>query len=518
MSNAAGSVVSSDPALGRFVGRYELLHEIATGGMATVFLGRARGAANFERIVALKICHPHLRKDEDFANMFLDEARLAAQIHHPNVVSTVDVGNDEDLYLVMEYVEGDRLSGLIRTASKKGQRLPLAITTRLMIDVLSGLHAAHELVDQKGDPLHIVHRDVSPQNILVGVNGVAKITDFGIAKAEARATVTREGQVKGKMSYMAPEQLSCRDVDRRADLYAAGVVFWETLTGRRLFRADTDAETLNMVLHGVVPAPSSVAPEVPPELDAIIVKALQREPGKRFATGAEMADAVENAGFKVANARAVAAYITEMLAEPLAQRRELLKKIAEGLIIPAPDRNPELSHSAVRPAGSTLTSTPRADTLSGPGSAVPHRASMTGTEVVSAPAPPSRKGLLVALTALGLLLAAGLGVLAAQSGAPTAAARPVHLPPPRPATPMVVVVQPQVPAQPAQPALPALPEANPGAHMVIEAPVEPPERPGRHGRNRPRNGPGAPSVGGGTPPTRTNPPGSSSGEFRPTGI
>ncbi|MBI5517207.1 MAG: serine/threonine protein kinase [Deltaproteobacteria bacterium] len=517
MTNAAGSVVSADPALGRYVGRYELVHEIATGGMATVFLGRARGAANFERIVALKICHPHLRRDEDFANMFLDEARLAAQIHHPNVVSTVDVGNEEDLYLVMEYVEGDRLSGLIRSASKKGQRMPLAVTTRVMIDVLSGLHAAHELVDAKGEALHIVHRDVSPQNILVGVNGVAKITDFGIAKAEARATVTREGQVKGKMSYMAPEQLSCRDVDRRADLYAAGVVFWEALTGRRLFRADTDAETLNMVLHGVVPAPSSVAPEVPPELDAIVVKALQREPGKRFATGAEMADAIENAGFKVANARAVATYITEVLAEPLAQRRELLRKIAEGLIVPNPERNADLSHSAVRPAGSTLTSNPRADSLSGPGNALPTlRPGATNTELVAVPAPASRKGLLVAVAGFGLLLAVGLGVLAAQGGASPGVTRPVAPTPRRPAEPVVVVVQPQTPTQPAQPTG----TPDPSAHMVIEAPVDPPtpERPGRHGRNRTR--PGQNASSGSTPTnTHTNPtPGHGGGEFRPTGI
>ena len=177
--------------------------------------------------------------------MFLDEARLAARIHHPNVVSTLDVGEGEQLYLVMEYIEGDRISGLIKAAARKGERVPVPVTLRIMIDVLSGLHAAHELRDHQGHPLNIVHRDVSPQNILVGVDGVTRITDFGIAKAEARLTVTREGQVKGKMSYMAPEQLSSTNVNRRADVYAAGVVLWEALTGRRLFRADTEAETLN---------------------------------------------------------------------------------------------------------------------------------------------------------------------------------------------------------------------------------------------------------------------------------
>ncbi len=162
--------------------------------MATVYLARARAVAGFERVVAIKVCHPHLRHEEEFSSMFLDEARLAARIHHPNVVSTLDVGEAEQLYLVMEYIEGDRISGLIKAAARRGERVPVPITLRVMIDVLSGLHAAHELKDHQGHPLNIVHRDVSPQNILVGVDGVTRITDFGIAKAEARLTVTREGR------------------------------------------------------------------------------------------------------------------------------------------------------------------------------------------------------------------------------------------------------------------------------------------------------------------------------------
>ena len=296
MTTGAGpkAPTNSVSTSGRWHGRYELLHEIATGGMATVYLGRARGVAGFERVVAIKCCHPHLRGDEEFATMFLDEARLAARIHHPNAVSTLDVGDEEALYLVMEYIEGDRLSGLIKAAAKKGEVIPLAIAARIMVDVLSGLHAAHELTDAQGKALSIVHRDVSPQNVLVGVDGTARITDFGIAKAEARATVTRDGQVKGKMSYMAPEQLGSSNVTRRADIYSAGVVFWESLTGRRLFRAETDVETLNMVLHGVVPKPSRVVPELPPELDAIVQKALERDPEKRYATAADFAEALEN--------------------------------------------------------------------------------------------------------------------------------------------------------------------------------------------------------------------------------
>jgi len=169
------------------LGRYQLLHVIATGGMATVYLGRALGKAGFERVVAIKCCHPHLRDDEEFATMFMDEARLAARIHHPHVVSTLDVSEGAYLYLVMEYIEGDRISGLIKAANKRGERVPIPIALRIMIDVLQGLHAAHEAIDEQGHPLNIVHRDISPHNILVGTDGIARVVDFGIAKAAGRS-------------------------------------------------------------------------------------------------------------------------------------------------------------------------------------------------------------------------------------------------------------------------------------------------------------------------------------------
>src|SRR5436309_839508 len=163
---------------GQMLGRYQLLGEIARGGMASVFLGRTRGAGGFERIVAIKACHPHLRDDEDFVGMFLDEARLAAQIHHPNVVATLDVSEGDPLYLVMEYIEGDPVLGLIKAANKLKKNMPADVALRIMIDALAGLHAAHELRDSHNEPLDLVHRDISPQNILVGVDGAARITDF----------------------------------------------------------------------------------------------------------------------------------------------------------------------------------------------------------------------------------------------------------------------------------------------------------------------------------------------------
>ncbi|MFO0629481.1 MAG: serine/threonine-protein kinase [Polyangiales bacterium] len=333
MSSAPASP-SPNPVSGvikpQWLGRYEVLDEIAQGGMATVYLGRARGAANFERLVAVKVCLPHLRGDEEFSGMFLDEARLAARIHHPNVVATLDVGDEEALYLVMEYIEGDKLSTLIKRASIKQQRIPLGVTARIMIDALSGLHAAHELKDSLGEPLQLVHRDVSPHNVLVGVDGIARISDFGIAKAEARATVTREGSLKGKMSYMAPEQLAGRPVDRRADIYAAGVVLWECLAGRRLFRADSEVETFNLVLQNKILRPSTLWPEVPPELDEIVLRALSLDPEQRFATAAEFAEALEELPIRIAPARTVANTVEDLLTDVLTQRRDIVRSLDIG--------------------------------------------------------------------------------------------------------------------------------------------------------------------------------------------
>ena len=201
---------------GRLVGRYEVHDRIAAGGMATVHLGRLLGAAGFSRTVAIKRLHDGYAKDPEFVAMLLDEARLAALIRHPNVVPTLDVvAEDDELLVVMEYVEGDSVAHLTKLAQSAGQRVPVPFAAAILAQALHGLHAAHEARDKKGEPLGIVHRDVSPQNILVGVDGVARVLDFGIAKAASRATSTEDGQVKGKTAYMAPEQLQHGAVDRR---------------------------------------------------------------------------------------------------------------------------------------------------------------------------------------------------------------------------------------------------------------------------------------------------------------
>jgi serine/threonine-protein kinase len=243
-----------------------------------VYLARSLGAKGFSRLVAIKRLHPHLESEEDFVQMFIDEARLAARIRHPNVVATLDVEDTEGLYIVMEYIEGVTLLTLSRAVQKLGERVPVPVAMRIALDILGGLHAAHELLDDDGRFLNLVHRDVSPQNILVGTDGIGRVLDFGIAKATSRLQVTVEGQLKGKLAYMAPEQLERHEVDRRVDVWATGVVLWELLTGRRLFVGDHPARLMKSVLTDEVPRPSEIDNGISRELDDVVMKALQRDP------------------------------------------------------------------------------------------------------------------------------------------------------------------------------------------------------------------------------------------------
>jgi eukaryotic-like serine/threonine-protein kinase len=311
------------------LGDYTLLAKLASGGMATVYVARKRGAAGFERLAAIKVCHPHLRDNDEFASMFLDEARLAASIHHPNVVPTLDVSDGELLYMVMEYIEGCTLSNLNKRVAKSGARIPPGVALRVMIDTLTGLHAAHELRDGEGNQLQLVHRDVSPQNILLGVDGVARITDFGIAFAAVRSTQTQEGHIKGKFAYVAPEQVKGKQVTRAIDIFSAGTVLWEALTGRALFRRPDDAGTINAILNEDAPAPSKIVPTLPAGLDAIVLKALQREPEERYATAADFAEALERVRVEDKTARAVAAYLEHIFGPILAERREQIRTAPE---------------------------------------------------------------------------------------------------------------------------------------------------------------------------------------------
>ncbi|MBX3131664.1 MAG: protein kinase [Polyangiaceae bacterium] len=273
-----------------------MFHEIAAGGMATVHLGRLLGPVGFSKTVAIKRLHGNLARDPEFVSMFLDEARVAARIQHPNVVSTLDVASmDGEVFLVLDYVQGESLSRLLKAMRGREARPDLRIVSSVLVNALHGLHAAHEATDEQGRPLEIVHRDVSPQNILVGVDGVARVLDFGVAKAAGRLQSTRDGQLKGKLSYMAPEQVRGEAVDCRTDIYSASVVLWEGLTGRRLIQSQNEAQVLHEVLSAAFPAPSQVAPWIPPHVDAVVMRGLAPSPQQRFATAREMAIAVERA-------------------------------------------------------------------------------------------------------------------------------------------------------------------------------------------------------------------------------
>jgi serine/threonine-protein kinase len=311
----------------RIVGRYALFSEIAAGGMATVHLGRLLGQVGFSRTVAVKRLHPQYAKDEEFTSMFVDEARLASRIQHPNVVSTLDVvKTTEELFLVMEYVPGEALSKLVRNAAKRGERIPPNVVLGVMSGMLHGLHAAHEAKSETREPLNIVHRDISPQNVLVGIDGGARVLDFGVAKAALRSGATKDGQMKGKLSYMSPEQLNGKDIDRRSDIFACGVVLWEALAGKRLFSGADAGEILTKVLTSDIPSPGTVVPGLPDAVSDAVMKALERDPDARFQTAREFAIALEQAA-PLATSHSVGEWVREYGGEELAKRAALVAEV-----------------------------------------------------------------------------------------------------------------------------------------------------------------------------------------------
>ena len=316
------------------LGQYELLLELAAGGMATVYVARQIGAAGFERLVVVKRVHRHLLENASFTDMFLDEARVASMIHHPNVVPVVDVVEAEgELFLVMNYIDSATVAKLRHAAGKAKQRIPPAIAARIVADALAGLHAAHEAVDMQGAPLDVVHRDVSPQNIIVGADGVGRLIDFGIAKAQRRITETQTGSLKGKYGYMSPEQSKGKDLDRRSDVFAMGVVLYEMLTNERLFASDNEFETLRRIAEAPITNPSIKVSAVPAALDAVVQKALARPVDERFANAAEFLDAL-TAAITPASHREVAAFMTKYVGTQLQERRETLRALLAGELEP----------------------------------------------------------------------------------------------------------------------------------------------------------------------------------------
>ncbi len=273
--------------------RYHLIEKLEAGGMAEVFLGEATSVQGFKKRVAIKRVLPHLASHTNFIGMFLDEARLGARLTHANIVSVFDIGKaDNSFFIVMEFVDGTNLKKIMETLRIKRHPFPLKDVIYIAMEACRGLSYAHELLDEDGNPVDLVHRDVSPPNILISKRGEVKVTDFGLAKARTQLERTDPGVVKGKFSYLSPEVATGQEVDERADIFALGVCIWEMLAGRRLFLGDTDYETVQAVSNAHVPTLVGLHPEVDPQFDALVQRALAKNPAERFQTARELGDAL----------------------------------------------------------------------------------------------------------------------------------------------------------------------------------------------------------------------------------
>ncbi len=288
------SVEGLESASAASFGKYNLFASLGRGGMADVFLSVARGPMGFNKLAVVKRLRAALADDPQFREMFLDEARLAARLNHPNVVHTYEVGDQDGVYFIaMEYLEGQPLNKVIREAVKRNEVFDQCFCARVISDALAGLNHAHELADYDGRPLNIIHRDISPHNIFVTYAGQVKVVDFGIAKAALSSQETEVGVLKGKVAYMSPEQAMAGPIDQRADIFAMGIVLWELLTRQRLMTGNSAASTLNRLLNAPIPSVSTLREDVDPELDAIVGRALEKDPQYRFQTAQEMRDALD---------------------------------------------------------------------------------------------------------------------------------------------------------------------------------------------------------------------------------
>ena len=383
--------------------------------MAEIFLARASAMHGFEKLVVIKRILPQHAESEDFIRMFLAEARLAATLHHPNIVQVYDIGEAEGMFFfAMEYVQGQDMRKLVRAARRKQKPIPLEHILHIIMGVAGGLHHAHEKVGLDGRPVGIVHRDVSPSNVLVTYEGAVKIVDFGIAKAATAQVSTIAGTLKGKIPYMSPEQCRGETVDRRSDIFSIGTLLWELTTGKRLFAGDNEFAILNRVAKGDVPLPSSIRPEYPPELEAIVMRALQADPDNRYSSAVDLQIDLEDfsreARLPVSSAR-MGKFMRELFEEEI---RKTLAEVQEetrveqqaslpGHTIVAPPGNPldaveshDLTPSEVRQYGGDPTPGLIREDYSG-----------SGTDIVVSV--PGRRGVAPLLVGAGFLLTLGIG-------------------------------------------------------------------------------------------------------------
>ena len=311
------------------VGRYRILSELGRGGMSNVYLAVAHGPGGVNKLVVLKALLPDLSAEPYALTMFLDEARLAAQLNHPNVVQTYEVGTEGDRHvIVMEYLEGQSLSIVIKRSEQAGNPLPLGLHLRVIVSALEGLHYAHELRAYDGSLLQLVHRDISPQNVFVTYDGQVKVLDFGIAKAASSSTHTATGIVKGKIAYMAPEQTIGDTVDRRADLFSVGCMLWAAATGRKLWKDTPDVHIMRRVINGDIPTPQSANPACDDELNAIVMKALAVDPNQRYQTALELQQELEAycEGLEPAKQKDIARHVATLFADKRAEIKALVER------------------------------------------------------------------------------------------------------------------------------------------------------------------------------------------------
>ncbi|MFO0588346.1 MAG: serine/threonine-protein kinase [Polyangiaceae bacterium] len=420
------------------LGKYRLIAELGQGGMAQVFLALARGPAGFNKLTVIKQIREQLVDDPEFLGMFLDEARLAARLNHPNVVQTNEVGNDGRRYFIaMEYLEGQPLNRIIQRLGRDNG-IPLGAHLRVLCEVLAGLHHAHELSDFDGTALEVVHRDVTPHNIFVTYAGQVKIVDFGIAKALSQSTETKAGVLKGKVAYMAPEQARGENVDRRADLFSVGVLLWEALVGARMFKGLTDVVIIQKIVNGQLPSPRSVNPKVDETLDAVCMKALAHNREDRYETAAELQSAIEQA-LEGIDDRSTVRDLGKLIQERFDAERQRIKSMVEAAAnatYATPVRSGEF------PTGGSTGSHGALPILHDPGTYDPSlhgervlSAASTGSqkllagapsEAVPEAAPPAPKPnkMLVPLIAVGLAAALGVGYVVFNKAPP-----PVPVPP-----------------------------------------------------------------------------------------
>ena len=306
--------------------RYKVLEKVAAGGMAEVYRAESAGLEGFKKIVAIKRVLPHLSEKKQFIGMFLDEARVSAHLSHSNCVQVFDIGvGDNTYFIVMEYVDGSDLKGLIEHRRKLNQPFPIEEACLICVKICEGLAYAHELVDSKGESLNIVHRDMSPPNVLITRHGEVKIVDFGLAKANSQLERSEPGIIKGKFSYLSPEAAKGLPVDARTDIFAVGIILWELLAGRRLFLGESDLETVRMVQSARVPSIRGINPQVSPDLEAVLMKALTEDPNERYQRARDFGKALNELLFRMG--RSVSSFDIAELVEPIRREREHKRKL-----------------------------------------------------------------------------------------------------------------------------------------------------------------------------------------------